>query len=321
MARTEKSITTPIVAGVIASIFTVAILVGWSIIFPFYYILASETQTADLGVGYWLVLSVGCALLVAIIVILIVFIVAHVRQTLYVRRVNTFIDSVTHELNSPLASIRLGLETLEMREVPPEVRRKLLKMMKADVDRLGSFIKLVLEAGRLEHGERGIELMPTDVCEVVGACVAATASRYEVEPAAFQVHCQLPADLRPMLDPVAIEVVVLNLLSNAVKYSAGRLDVRVTVTRAGEWLAIAVEDSGIGIPQGKLKKVFRRFYRVDLATRVKGTGLGLYLVQKLIEQLGGEVSVSSDGEGMGATFVVRVPMAPDVSEQGGSPRG
>ena len=154
MARAGR-LWVPILIGVLAILFTIGVLVGWNIIFTSYYVLATRTHSIpDLGVGYWLILSVGSTFLVAIVVTLLLLLIGNVRQTLYVNRQKTFIDNVTHELKSPLASLQVSLETMEQRDVSPELRAKFLGMMKKDVSRLSTFIDHVLHAGRIEHGDR-----------------------------------------------------------------------------------------------------------------------------------------------------------------------
>ncbi len=311
--RTRQSILVPVLVAVLAICFTIAVLVAWCIIFTQFYVVATETQTIpDLGVGYWLILSAGCLFLVLIIVALILFLVANLRQALLVQHQSTFIDSVTHELKSPLASLSLCLETMESRDLTPELQARFITMMKHDVERLRDFIEHILEAGRLEHNEREIGQEPVALPELVARCLAQIQKRHTIPEDAIRVTLQFNDPERQIVtDPLALEIVLLNLLDNAVKYSeAGQVKVDLSARDDGEWMTFQVVDRGIGIPKKHLKKVFRRFHRVerDDKPKVKGTGLGLYVVASLVQRLGGRITASSEGADSGATFTVRLPI-------------
>jgi signal transduction histidine kinase len=311
MARHKQSLWVPILIGVLAIVFTLAVLVAWNVIFTRYYVLATATRSVpELGVGYWLILSFGSLLLVLVVAVLVVFLVANVRQALYVIQQNAFVDSVTHELKSPLASLRLCLETLEARELSREQQAKFIGMMKGDVDRLRAFVEHVLEASRLEHEQRELSHEPTSVSSVVHAGVEQIRRRYGLAPSALVQQGPPEADDEPiMTDPVALETVVVNLLDNAVKYSRKPVAVVVTQEADAAWVRLRVRDEGIGIPRGELKRIFLRFYRVGRKGKgvPRGTGLGLYVVASLVKRLGGRIQASSDGQDRGSTFVVEIP--------------
>ena len=314
----------PIVVGVVAIVFTVAILVAWNVIFTRYYLLSTGAITTDVGTSHWLMLAVGCLFLLGIITILVLGVIANVRQVLYMRLQKTFIDSVTHELKSPLASIRLGLETMEMREMDPGTRLRFIQMMQHDVDRLQAFIEHILEAGRLEQGEIIVEPRPTQLPQVVEHCLRQIRRRHtHIDEGAFTVTWAMSDPSRTVItDPVALEVVLNNLIDNAIKYSDPddvRVEVRVLDAPRNR-IAIEVSDHGVGLEQKQLKRVFRRFYRVSGQDRssVRGTGLGLYVVRNLVERMGGRVSAHSDGEGCGSTFRVQIPAMMRDRARGGS---
>ena len=313
MPRTRQSIFAPILGAVLAISFSITVLVAWCIMFTKFYVMSTETQwIPTLGVGYWLILSAGCLFLMLIIAVLVIFLVTNIRQSLYVKRQDSFIDSVTHELKSPLASISLCLETMEMRDITPEMNARFIGMMKQDVDRLRAFIEHILEAGRLEHNERDVEEEGTLIAPLVVSCIEQICKRHALEETTIKMELRLEDPKQPILtDPTALEIVLINLLDNAVKYSEkSRLDVVISVRDEGEWLNVEVADKGIGISKRHLKKVFNRFHRVERVDKpkVKGTGLGLYVVASLVRRLGGRITVDSDGEELGSTFKVTLPL-------------
>ena len=219
-----------------------------------------------------------------------------------------FIDSVTHELKSPLAAIRLGLETLGRDGLEIAQRERLREMMLADVDRLHAFIDSILEASRLAHERGGHDLQAYDVDAVLRDVIARLVHRHRVDPSCVTLHA--PAALTLRTDRPAFETILGNLIDNALKYSdaPARVVVRAAET-ANDQIAFEVEDQGIGIPQADLKNVILRFYRApgDQVRRRRGTGLGLYVVHALVAELGGRMRVESDGPGHGTRVRVWLP--------------
>jgi signal transduction histidine kinase len=239
--------------------------------------------------------------------VLVMFAVFLGREILEVRRQDSFIDSVTHELKSPLASIKLGLQTMARPQLDPSKREVLRAMMLGDVDRLSSFIDDVLQASRLAHDRITMQREPVRLRSVVESCAESVGSRHRLDEGAI-VNDVDPA-LMVYSDPAALEVVVRNLIDNAVKYSDEVL-VRVSAERRDDGaLRLEVRDRGIGIARKELKRVFHRFYRVSsesVRTR-RGTGLGLFVVSTLVRNLGGRVEARSEGPGRGTTMRVSLP--------------
>jgi signal transduction histidine kinase len=319
LANRRQPLLFPILVGSFAIAFAITVLVGWSIIFTKYYIVATDNQVADLGAGYWVLLAGGCVFLALVIAALILFLVANIRQSLYVRRQDTFVDSVTHELKSPLASLRVALDTMNMRELTPAQQDRFLSMMDRDVDRLQAFIDHVLEAGRLEHGRRQFVSEPVSVPAIVDQVLDVLRKRHDLPAGAIELDMKLSQRSESMLtDPMALDIILLNLVDNAVKYSHGSPVILVSLwEEEPSQLVIEVTDHGAGIPEGQLKKVFRRFHRVqvDGQRKVPGTGLGLYVVRFLVQHLGGKIDARSEGLGEGATFRVRLPIKMGSEDQ------
>jgi signal transduction histidine kinase len=318
-ARVRRSIALPIVFGVLAVSLTLTMLVAWNLIFTRYYVLANRTQVLDLGVGFWMILSIGDVFLVGVTTILIMFLVGSVRERLYIRRQDTFLDSVTHELRSPLASVRLSLETMTRHELPAAQRAELLTMMRRDVERLERFIEATLEIGRLEHGERRVELDPVPLLELIERCAARVRQRYDAPAARIRSENRSGlSDPVVRSDAQALEIVLVNLLDNACKYSPEDTEVSCVLGRRGDAVTVEVRDRGVGLSARELKRVFRRFYRVPRPDRGRGepsgswrsaggTGLGLHLAATLTRELGGRLTATSPGEGRGTTFTVELP--------------
>ncbi len=301
----------PILWGVLAILFTLTILVGWSILFTHYYTLHTRIhRVPDLGVGYWFLLALGCLFLVAIIVAVIFLLIENIQKTLDIRRQNVFLDGVTHEFKSPLASIRLCLETMEMRNLPPDLQKRFVQMMMKDVERLSAFVGHILEASRLEHDAWAMHQKEVVLQEIVSRSIQVVQGRYERNFPEIECIDKLPTQPTFLYtDPIALETVLINLLDNAIKYSPEPARVTVRLEKYGESIRIAVEDQGIGIPKRFLKRVFQRFYRIqrEQTPMPRGTGLGLYVVASLVRRLGGSIHAQSEGEGKGACFLIDLP--------------
>jgi signal transduction histidine kinase len=315
--RRSHSIGLPIVLSSITVALSAALLVGWILV-----ILRNRELTRQLQVAASTTLLVaGIVSFAVIITVLVLFSVFLAREIREVRRQTSFIDSVTHELRSPLASIRLGLETLARADLASEQRDKLREMMLDDTERLSGFIDAILAASRLEHGEDiDQEIREVPLRSLVGECVVSVTRRHKVPADAVVV--EVPGEIHVRTDPTALEVVVKNLLDNALKYSNPPYEVRVEArVRDRETVVIAVADTGLGIPRRDLKRVFQRFYRVPdrAASSRRGTGLGLFVASAQVRSLGGRLRARSNGRGSGTTIEVLLPCAANVGEAAPGP--
>ena len=246
------------------------------------------------------------ALIISGVVLNTIFLVREIRRN---EQHNAFINAVTHELKTPVASIRLYLETLQTRAVDDAKRKEFYHIMLDESDRLLGTIEQVLRTGRVGAAGRKLSLAPINLGSVVEECLARARILYHVPPESL---AYLPSpEVTIMGDPDEVRAAVSNLIDNAVKYSES--EVRVTVETAkvdGKYVSVRVRDQGVGIPQGELKQIFKRFYRVpgQLATRVKGIGLGLYIVRSVAKRHGGRAWAESEGPGRGSTFVLQLPI-------------
>jgi signal transduction histidine kinase len=245
------------------------------------------------------------ALLIAGVVLNTAFLVREIRRN---EQHDAFINAVTHELKTPIASIRLFLQTLQTREVDEATRQQFYRTMLDDSDRLMGAVEQVLRTGRM--GVHQPNRLPIDLASVVAECLDRTRNLHHVTPGAVEWRQTGPVTI--LGDPDEVRAAVSNLIDNAVKYSGP--DVKVTVETAavdGKYASLRVRDSGAGIPKNELKRIFKRFYRVPgpLAARVKGAGLGLYIVRSVAKRHGGRAWAESEGPGLGSTFVLEFPLA------------
>jgi two-component system, OmpR family, sensor histidine kinase SenX3 len=251
-------------------------------------------------------------LVIAGLVLNTIFLVREVRRT---EQHDAFINAVTHELKTPVASIRLYLETLERRELPQEKRREFYRVMIDDSDRLLQLIEQVLQAGRTSARAVVLHQVRVDLRDTVRECLDLARMRHHLEPEALAYADRLgnPQRATVLGDPDELKAALSNLVDNAIKYSNNGVRVEVELTPVDERrVAIRVTDQGIGISPAELKRIFRRFYRIPeaVAMRIKGTGLGLFIVSRIARKHGGKVFAESPGPGRGSTFTLQLPVAP-----------
>jgi two-component system, OmpR family, sensor histidine kinase SenX3 len=238
-----------------------------------------------------------------------IFLVREIRRN---EQHEAFINSVTHELKTPVASMKLYLQTLQNRPVDEAKRQEFYRTMIEDSDRLLGTIEQVLRAGHIgakvrPHGNR----RPINFGGLVQECIELARTRHQLAAGAIIYRESLPdGNGRSVMgDEDELRAVVANLVDNAVKYSGQDVHVSVEVEQLNNaMVALRVRDKGIGISQAERKRIFRRFYRIPGATRVKGTGLGLFIVRSVVARHGGRVFVESDGVGQGSAFTVELPM-------------
>jgi signal transduction histidine kinase len=249
------------------------------------------------------------ALLIAGMVVNTIFLVREVRRS---EHHDSFINAVTHELKTPVASIRLHLETLQRRDLPETRKQEFYRLMLRDTDRLTETVEQVLRAGRAGDKKAGREKADVDFTHLVRECVDAIRSRYHLQPEAlrFQESVQNGSGMHVRGSQEDLRIAVSNVLDNAVKYSGDHVDVQVRLEAPEpKRVTLRVQDQGVGIPPEDLKRIFRRFYRIShrSLTQVKGTGLGLFIVKSIAKKHGGTAFALSEGEGHGTTVVIELP--------------
>jgi signal transduction histidine kinase len=259
---------------------------------------------AVLGLVFFLLVIAGMVLNT-------IFLVREIRRN---EQHDSFINAVTHELKTPVASIRLYLQTLQTRELDEARRREFYRIMLDDSDRLLHTIEQVLQAGSMRSGLRRTLRTRVDLTELARESVGLARTRFRLDERALAYDERVdPARAVVHGDPDELKAAVWNLIDNAVKYSSHDVQVRVLVEEAdGDRLAVRVLDKGVGISQAELKRVFRRFYRIPapVAVRARGSsGLGLFIVRSVARRHGGRAYAESEGAGRGSTFTLLLPRA------------
>lgn len=296
MTRRQKAIAFFVALCVLLVAGAISLNIGWIVI---------TAERTGLRVLVFGIVTFG--LIIAGLIIYTVFLVLEIKRN---EEHDTFINAITHELKTPIASIRLYLETLQSRSLTDEQKRGFYDVMLADADRLHRTVDQVLKAGAVREKPKVIARAPVDMSALARECVELALARHHLQNDAIVLEWHDAGPLMVRGDAEELRTVVTNLLDNAVKYSGDA--VRVTVALAApspDTVWVRVQDRGVGIPRKQLKRIFRRFYRVPARglRPVKGTGLGLYIVRSIARAHGGSVFAQSEGEGRGATFTLELP--------------
>ena len=284
------------VLGICLVAIALALNIGWVVLNW------REGVLAILGLIFFLLIIAG-------VVLNTIFLVREIRRN---EQHDAFINAVTHELKTPVASIRLYLQTLQTRQLDDEKRREFYRIMLADSDRLLSTIEQVLRAGATASRLRRTAKVRLDLIEIVLEQVELARTRFHLDPEALAFVPQTPSAI-VIGDGDELKAAVWNLIDNAVKYSHGPMQIRVEVREdVDRQFAVRVIDAGAGISPAELKRIFRRFYRVPtgVAVRAKGSGLGLFIVRSVARKHGGRAFAESPGPGQGSTFTLLLPAAP-----------
>lgn len=293
--RRRKTAIFFLVLGICLCVLAVALNVGW--------ILLNLREVALLVLG-----MIFFALIITGLILNTIFLVREIRRS---EQHDTFLNSITHELKTPIASIKLYLETLKARDVTPEKRNEFYDVMLADSDRLLNTVEQVLHAGRAREKNRQLTSTEVDIGVVLNDSIVMVRTRYNLGEDIIRMS-EPASELKILGDEEDLRTAFVNLLDNAVKYSGKdkRITIRAKKAALNNKLDIFIRDNGVGIPAGELKRVFKRFYRVanESSKETKGTGLGLAIVRSIIEKHGGRIRVDSKGEGRGSTFVVQLPL-------------
>ena len=279
-----------------------AILVGLAVALNVTWIVINWREVVPLVLGI-----IFFGLIIAGLIVYTIFLVREIHKN---EQQDSFLNAVTHELKTPIASIRLYLETLESRQLSEPQRHDFYRIMLEDTDRLIGTVEQVLKAGEARHGSNKKNWQEVDFSGIVFETVDLTRLRHHLPPEALRFGIQPQEKLLLKGNPQELRTAVFNLVENAIKYSGDKKDIVVDVlTPDIDTVLLQVRDQGVGIPPSELKRIFKRFYRVSTSAsgRVKGTGLGLFIVRSIARRHGGEASAQSEGAGRGSTFTLRLP--------------
>lgn len=282
----------------------VALTVGWVLLS------ISGALTDDRRAGlYWTLLSAGSVILVLILVGTVLYLSLSIKAINLNRRQSNFIDSVTHELKSPIASLKLYVQTMHRCTMSPEEQKEFLTEMLEDVERLDQLINHLLDAARLEKAVLETEVEEIGLAEILQESAASVASHYRIPSEKITIQAD---ESRVKAQRADLEMIFRNLIDNAVKYGGNPAEVQVTLHRNRMGRAIVrISDNGNGIPLVMRRKIFGRFERLglELERSKPGTGLGLFIVRTLVQRLKGRIRIRDRDQGSGTVFEVDLPLA------------
>jgi len=261
--------------------------------------------------GLWIALTLGTIMFSLILIGLTVYLVLTVKEVRLNQRQANFIDSVTHELKTPIASLKLYLETLQMRSVDAEQREEFYGVMQRELVRLDHLINQLLEVGRLDAIGQNVEPEDIELEALIRKCSTTACQHHHCDVDYVISFAMQPAIIHSR--PIILEMIFGNLIDNAIKYAGQppRVHLETYIEKKGnaERVIVRISDNGEGIPRELRTKIFRIFYRAgsELERTRKGTGLGLYIARTLVRFLKGSIEVLDPPDGKGSLFQVDLP--------------
>jgi two-component system, OmpR family, phosphate regulon sensor histidine kinase PhoR len=292
--RTQTKLRLPITLSVVLMALNVILMVCWIVL------LAQSNG--------WGAIVVGVLVFTVILVGLSFYLFLMIKEVRLNQRQANFVDSVTHELKSPIASLKLYLETLEMRSVSDDQRNQFYRVMDEELERLDHLITQLLEVGQLDAIGQQSEPEDIPLESLLRKCGRAACAHHKREESETITYDLQPAFVHAR--PLVLETIFRNLLDNAIKYADDppRVDVQVRATDRGRVLT-RISDNGHGVPPELRKRIFGMFFRAgsELTRRQKGTGLGLYIVNTFVRQMKGRITVHDRQGHPGSMFEVDLP--------------
>lgn len=297
----RRSLKIPITVGVTMIVVLVVLIVGWILLAVFGAM--RENQNAAV---YWTVLSVGTTLFALLLAGVIIYLVFSVKSVSLNRRQSNFVDSVTHELKSPIASLKLYLQTLGRRTVTEKEQKDFVKFMLEDVERLDTLITHLLAVGNIDQSSATKDCEAIRLDEMIREVTEAVCLRHRVETDIVRLKLDSCVVQSNRVD---MDMILSNLVDNAIKYAAEEPEVEIELVSNPDYASLRISDNGPGIPRHLRRKVFGRFVRLgsELEREKPGTGLGLYIVTTLVRSMGGNIDVTDATLG-GAQFTITLPL-------------
>jgi two-component system phosphate regulon sensor histidine kinase PhoR len=308
----RRSLGWPILLGILLIGSILALGVGWVLVS------IAAALSSENAAFYWAMLGVGVTLLVAVLVGVIIYLLLTVKAIALSQRQSNFIDSVTHELKSPIASLKLYLQTLTRRQVSSQQQEEFHRFMLEDVQRLDTLIDHLLDAAKTLHRRPAASREDVNLASLLEPIAAAITQRHGVPGSCIRVEV---GQLRVRGRQADLEIVFRNLIDNAVKYSLPQPEVDVTARLAPKGMVeVIISDRGPGVPAAFRKRIFGRFVRLgsELERSTPGTGLGLFLVRSIVRHLRGSVAVQPGTDGVGTRFAVLLPAAAHAGPSDGA---
>jgi two-component system sensor histidine kinase SenX3 len=279
-----------------------AFLIGLAVALNVSWIVLNWREVVPLVLGI-----IFFTLIIAGLVVYTVFLVREIHKN---EQQDSFLNAVTHELKTPIASIRLYLETLQTRQLSETQHQDFYRIMLEDTDRLLGTVEQILKAGEARHASSKKNWEKVDFSAIVTETVELTRLRHHLPDEVLQFAGTADEKIYLRGNPQELRTAVFNLVENAVKYSGDKKEIEVDLQSPDiDTILLRVRDKGVGIPHPELKRIFKRFYRVASSAtgRVKGTGLGLFIVRSIARRHGGDAFAESEGTGRGSTFTLRLP--------------
>ncbi len=298
----RRSLSVPIVLAIVMITLLVVLTVGWVLL-----TVINALKDTQLSGVYWALLSIGSSFILLLVVGVVLYLILSIKAINLTRRQSNFIDSVTHELKSPIASMKLYLQTLSRHQVDQQLAADFHRFMLEDLERLDHLINQMLEAGRLDAERPNGEQEDVELAELLRDCAAAVCMNYRVPAQTVRLELQPGVVFGRRVD---LDIIFRNLIDNAVKYAGAPPQVEVSLRPAGGGqLLVRIADNGRGIPPPLRRKIFGRFVRLgsELEREKPGTGLGLYIVRTLVRRHRGSVRVRDPEKGPGSLFEVLLP--------------
>jgi two-component system, OmpR family, phosphate regulon sensor histidine kinase PhoR len=298
----RRSLSTPILLAIAMIALLVVMTVNWVLL-----TVMGALHTERFSGAYWALLAIGSTFILLLLVGVVLYLVLSIKAINLTRRQSNFIDSVTHELKSPIASMKLYLQTLSRHQVGQQVRADFYRSMLEDLERLDHLINQMLEAGRLDAERSKEEEENVDLAGLLRDCAAAVCMSYRMPADTVRLDVEPSSVVARRID---LDVIFRNLIDNAVKYAGVPPRVAVTLRpTANGRTVVQIADNGRGIPLHLRRKIFGRFVRLgsELEREKPGTGLGLYIARTLVRRYGGQIRVRDPEEGPGTVFEVQLP--------------
>ena len=306
----RRSLALPLSLGIVMICLLVALLVGWIIVTVYAGIRDSGSSV------YWVLLPIGTVVLGCVLAGVSIYLAISVKSLQVNRQQANFIDAVTHELKSPIAALKLGLETISRRQLSGDDKEKFTQAMKKDINRLDRLISHLLSAAGL-NVESKPDMERVDLRQLVEESIEEVCTYRDFDAAHIRIDGECQAFTGPILD---FGIVMRNLIDNAVKYSANPPVIKVSMAMSSssgnqdpKWVILTIDNNGAVVKPSERASVFNRFERtgLELERTKPGVGLGLYIVRLLLDRNQGTIELDAPPDFAGTRVIVKLPFQSD----------